>query len=221
MRALVVEDDDDLAEDLVLSLRAAGFVVDRCSDGEDAWFRGDVEDYAIAVLDLGLPCLDGLSVLKRWRAAGRSLPVLILTARGDWTEKVEGIESGADDYMAKPFAMGELIARVKNLVRRTAGQGSPILRIGQLSLDTIRMTVTIDGRPIMLSQLEFRFINYLAHQDGRLVPAGEVAEHLYGVADSTDTNAVEAIVKRLRRKIGSETIQTRRGLGYALAGSAG
>ena len=220
MRALLVEDDPDLAEDLVSALTAAGFVVDRCADGEAAWFQGGVEDYALVVLDLGLPRLDGLTVLKRWRAAGRSFPVIVLTARGDWAEKVEGIESGADDYMAKPFAMAELVARAKNLVRRAAGHATPVLTIGRLSIDTTRMRVLVDSRQAHLSQLEFRFLNYLAHQDGRAASAGEIAEHLYGARDTLDTNAVEAIVVRLRRKIGADLIETRRGFGYRLAESS-
>ncbi|NML07410.1 response regulator transcription factor [Sphingomonas sp. G-3-2-10] len=220
MRALLVEDDPDLAEDVARALTAAGFVVDRCSEGDQAWFQGDVENYAIAILDLGLPRLDGLSVLRRWRHAGRNMPVLVLTARGDWTEKVEGIEAGADDYMAKPFAMGELTARAKALVRRAAGHASPVLAIGRLTIDTVRMTVAIEGNPVQLSQLEFRLLNFLAHQD-RVVAAGEIAEHLYGSGDGNDTNAIEAIVMRLRRKVGSDVIETRRGLGYTLAGRAG
>jgi DNA-binding response OmpR family regulator len=220
VRALLVEDDPDLADDVAGALTAAGFIVDRCSDGEEAWFRGDVEDYAVAVLDLGLPRLDGLSVLRRWRSARRSMPVLVLTARGDWTEKVEGIDAGADDYMAKPFATGELISRVRALVRRAAGHTSAVLAIGALGIDTVRMTATIDGRQAQLSQLEFRLLNYLGHQKGRFVPAGEIAEHLYGSGDGTDTNAVEAIVTRLRRKMGSNVIETRRGFGYSLAGEA-
>ena len=221
MRALLVEDDPDLADDVARALDAAGFVVDRSANGEDAWFQGDVENYALAILDLGLPRLDGLSVLKRWREGGRTMPVLILTARGEWTEKVEGIEAGADDYMAKPFAIGELVARARALVRRAAGHASTVLAIGNLSIDTARMTATLDGRQAQLSQLEYRLINFLAHQQGRIVPAGEIAEHLYGASDGNDTNAVEAIVTRLRRKLGSRIIETRRGLGYMLTGEAG
>lgn len=218
MRALLVEDDPDVAADVAAALGAAGFVVDIAHDGEDAWFKGDTEDYAIGILDLGLPKLDGLSVLHRWRAAGRAFPVLILSARSDWTEKVEGIESGADDYLAKPFEMGELIVRVRALVRRAAGQPSPVLVCGRLTLDTRRMSVTLDGKPLRLSPLEFRFFDYLAHHNDRPVPAGELAEHLYGVSESDDTNAIEALITRLRRKFGAELIQTHRGYGYRLAG---
>jgi two-component system, OmpR family, response regulator len=216
MRCLVVEDDSDIRADLQRGLEAAGFIVDVAGDGDLAWYRGDVEDYDAAVLDLGLPRLDGLSVLRRWRAAGRSFPVLILSARGDWTEKVEGIESGADDYMSKPFEMGELIARVRGLVRRRAGRVSSVVEAGRLRLDTARMTASVDGAPARLSPLEFRLLDYLAHQPGRAVSAGELAEHLYGVADTSDANAIEAIVARLRRKFGADVVSTRRGFGYLL-----
>ncbi len=218
MRALLVEDDPDLAEDVARALTAAGFVVDRCGNGEDAWFQGDVEDYALAILDLGLPRLDGLSVLKRWRGAGRTMPVLILTARGDWAEKVEGINAGADDYMAKPFAVGELIARARALVRRAAGHSSPLVVAGQLTIDTARMTAALGGREVQLSQLEYRLLNFLGHHQNRRVPAGEIAEHLYGASDGHDANAVEAIIARLRRKLGNQIIETQRGFGYMLTG---
>ncbi len=217
MRALVVEDSPDVAQHVIQSLVDAGFVVDRASDGEDAWFRGDTEDYDVVVLDLGLPKLDGLSVLKRWRGAERLFPVLILSARGDWIEKVEGIEAGADDYLAKPFEMGELIARVTGLVRRAAGRGSSVARFGALVLDTARMAASVGGTPVKLSPLEYRLLNYLAHHPGRPVSAGEIADHLYGLADQADVNAVEALVTRLRKKLGAEVIETRRGFGYLLA----
>jgi len=217
LRALVVEDDPDVGPDLVRALTAAGFVVDLSTNGEDASFKGSVEDYAAVVLDLGLPRLDGLSVLRRWRAEGLAFPVLILSARGDWTEKVEGIEAGADDYLAKPFEMGELVARFRALVRRAAGRVSPVIAIGRLSLDTRRMSATLNGAPIRLSPLEFRLLDCLAHQPGRPVSAGELAEHLYGAADSNDANAIEALVVRVRRKVGADLILTRRGVGYQLA----
>jgi len=217
VRALLVEDDPDVGADVADALRAAGFVVDLCPNGEEAWFKGDVEDYEIAVLDLGLPRLDGLSVLRRWRTSGREFPVLILSARGDWTEKVQGIETGADDYLAKPFEMGELIVRVRALVRRAAGRTSSVLDCGRLKLDTRRMSATLDGKPVPLSPLEFRFFDYLAHNADRAVSAGELAEHLYGAAESGDTNAIEALVMRLRRKFGADVVQTRRGFGYLLA----
>lgn len=216
MRALLVEDDPDVRADVATALAAAGFVVDSAGDGEEAWFKGDTEDYEVCVLDLGLPKMDGLSVLRRWRASERGMPVLILSARGDWAEKVEGIEAGADDYLAKPFQLGELIARVRALVRRSAGRTSPLLDCGRLVLDTRRMSAALDGVPVQLSSLEFRFFDYLAHQTDRAVSAGELAEHLYGAADSGDTNAIEALVLRIRRKLGADIVKTRRGFGYLL-----
>jgi len=216
MRALVVEDDPVVASELVRGLAAAGFVVDLAGDGQQAWFNGDVEDYDVAIVDLGLPRLDGLSVIKRWRDAGRGFPVLILSARGDWTDKVAGIEAGADDYMAKPWAMEELVARVRGLLRRAAGRSSPTLEVGPLRIDTHRMTATLDGAFVKLSPLEYRLLDYLAHHAGRAVPATELSDHLYGDGDAENANAIEALVARLRRKLGADTIQTRRGFGYIL-----
>jgi len=217
MRALLVEDDPEIGPDIAMALSEAGFIVEPARDGEDAWFRGDTEDYDVCVLDLGLPKLDGLSVLRRWRKAGRTFPVLILSARSDWTEKVEGIESGADDYLAKPFQAGELVARTRALVRRAAGHASALLDIGPLALDTRRMTATLDGKPVRLSPLEYRLLDYLAHHQERAVSAGELAEHLYGETESGDTNAIEALIVRLRRKLGAQMIETRRGFGYLLS----
>lgn len=216
MRALLVEDDADIAGDVTQALEAAGFRVERARDGETAWFLGDTEDFDAVVLDLGLPKLDGLSVLKKWRAAGRSFPVLILSARGAWTEKVEGIESGADDYLGKPFEAGELVARVRALVRRSGGHAAAVLNIGRLTIDTRRMSVAVDGTPQRLSPLEYRFLDYLAHQNGRTISAGELAEHLHGDDGAVDVNAIEALVARLRRKVGADIVQTRRGFGYFL-----
>jgi two-component system OmpR family response regulator len=219
MRALVVEDEAEVADDLRIALEAAGFLVDLSPDGRDAWFQGDVEEYDIAILDLGLPQLDGLSVLRRWRAAGRVFPVIIVSARGNWTERVEGIDAGADDYLGKPFEMGELIARVRGVLRRAAGRGSNVVTAGRLRVDTQRMTVDLNGVPVRLSPLEFRLLDYLVHQGDRAVPAHEIADHLYGTADSGDSNAIEALVARLRRKVGAEVIVTRRGFGYQIDAS--
>jgi len=220
VRDLVVEDDPDVGPDLVRALTAAGFVVDLARDGEDASFRGSVEDYAAIVLDLGLPKLDGLSVLKRWRADGRGFPVLILSARGDWTEKVEGIEAGADDYLAKPFQLGELVTRARALLRRAGGHAAPILEIGRLKVDTRNRRLLVRDVETRVSPLEFRLINFLAHQADRTIAVGEIADHLYGTSEIGDVNAIEALIMRLRRKIGSDSIETRRGFGYRLTGGA-
>jgi two-component system OmpR family response regulator len=219
MRALLVEDDGDIADDVARALTGAGYLVEHARDGESAWFLGDTEDFAVVVLDLGLPRLDGLSVLRRWRSAGRTFPVLILSARGAWTEKVDGIEAGADDYLAKPSEIGELIARVRALVRRTGGHATPLVTIGRLTLDTTRMSVAVDGAPQKISALEYRLLDYLAHQQGRTVSAGELAEHLHGADGAVDANAIEALIARLRRKIGRDVIETRRGFGYLLSGA--
>lgn len=219
MRALVVEDDRAIATDVEQGLCSAGFIVDRSENGSDAWFAGDTEDYAVVVLDLGLPKLDGLTVLRRWRSAGRNFPVLVLSARSDWTEKVEGIEAGADDYLAKPFALAELITRVRAVLRRAGGHAASTIHIGRLAIDTTSQTVLLDGDEVRVSPLEFRLLNFLAHGSGRPAPMSEIAEHLYGVADCADANAIEALIMRLRRKLGRESIETRRGFGYRLAGS--
>lgn len=219
MRALLVEDDKDIAEDVARALTGAGYLVAHAADGENAWFMGDTEDFAVVVLDLGLPVLDGLSVLKRWRAAERTMPVLILSARGAWTEKVDGIEAGADDYLAKPFEIGELVARVRALTRRAGGHASAVLTVGKLALDTRRMAVLVDGAPQKVSPLEYRLLDYLAHQQGRTVSAGELADHLHGADGAVDANAIEALVARIRRKIGRDVIETRRGFGYVLSGA--
>ena len=218
MRALVVEDDPVIAADVARGLGDAGFLVDRLGDGEEAWFAGDTENYVLGIVDLGLPSLDGLSLVRRWREAGRAFPVVILSARGDWTEKVEGIEAGADDYLAKPFAMAELVTRVRAVMRRSAGHASPLIRIGELVIDTAHARVLRAERDLGLSPLEYRLVNYLAHLASRCASPGEIAEHLYGTEDGNDTNAIEALIKRLRRKIGAEAIETRRGWGYILTG---
>ncbi|MBP7705032.1 MAG: response regulator transcription factor [Caulobacter sp.] len=216
MRLLLVEDDAAIARGVSRALGGAGFRVDLVGDGESAWARGGDEDYDVAVLDLGLPRLDGLSVLKRWRSEGRAFPVIILSARGGWAEKVEGIEAGADDYLAKPFEPAELVARVRALVRRSAGHAEAVLSFGRLMLDTRRMSATVDGAALSLSPLEYRLLHALAHSAGRPLSAGEIAESLHGV-DAVEANAIEALVARLRRKLGPGVIETRRGFGYRLA----
>jgi DNA-binding response OmpR family regulator len=218
MRILVVEDEPRIAGDVSAALANAGYAVDLSVDGEDAWFRGDTEAYDLVILDLGLPTMDGLSVLRRWRTAGRHMPVLILTARGAWPERVEGIDAGADDYLVKPFRMEELVARVRALIRRAAGQGSPVMAAGELSLDTRHMQILRDGVAVSLSPLEYRLLAYLFHQQGRVVSPSELIEHLYGDGDAREANALEAVIARLRRKVGADAIETRRGFGYVLRG---
>ncbi|PFG65123.1 DNA-binding response OmpR family regulator [Thioclava sp. ES.031] len=218
MRVLAVEDDQRIAADLKAALEAAGFLVETCADGLDAWFLGDTEDYDLVILDLGLPKMDGLSILKKWRANDREMPVLVLTARGAWTERVEGIDAGADDYLPKPFRMEELVARARALIRRSAGRASANQSVGELTLDANRMSVSIRGVPIAATALEFRLLSYLMLHRDRVVPPTELLEHLYGDDDSREANALEALVARLRRKMGPGVIGTRRGFGYFLEG---
>lgn len=214
MRALVVEDDPRISRDLSRALTAAGFAVQLCGEGEAAWFAGDTEDFDIVVLDLGLPGMDGLSVLKMWRANDRQMPVLILTARGSWMERVEGIEAGADDYLPKPFHMEELVARARGLVRRASGQAAAALHLGPVRIDTNRMSVHAEGLPVQVSPLEYRLLTYFAHNKERVIAPTELLEHLYGDDESREVNAVEALIARLRRKVGPDVIRTRRGFGY-------
>jgi two-component system, OmpR family, response regulator len=216
MRVLLVEDDKRIAAAVAATLEAQGYRVETVADGETAWFQGDVEDYAAVVLDLGLPGMDGLAVLKRWRENGRTMPVLVLSARGTWKERVEGIDAGADDYLPKPFEPGELTARLRAIIRRSAGHARPVIEIGQVSLDPRAMRVTVAGLPIALSPQEYRLLDYLMLQAGRVVPASELLEQLYGPDDDRDSNAVEVLVGRLRKKLGVELIETRRGFGYTI-----
>ncbi len=216
MRILLVEDDEKTAEAVSASLTAAGYAVDHEADGEEAWFKGDTEPYAAIVLDLGLPGMDGLSVLRKWRQAGQTFPVLILTARGDWSERVEGIDTGADDYLPKPFQMQELIARLRAIIRRSAGQATPVITISTVSLDTRQMRVTVDGVPIHLPPQEYRLVSYLMHHAGRVVSQHELTEQLYAQDFERDSNAVEVLVGRVRKKLGVDLIQTRRGFGYVI-----
>ncbi|MBO6757703.1 MAG: response regulator transcription factor [Roseibium sp.] len=216
MRLLVVEDDADLNRQLVTALQEAGYVVDAASDGEEGHFLGDTEPYDAVVLDLGLPKLDGLSVLENWRRDGRAMPVLILTARDRWSDKVAGIDAGADDYVAKPFHMEEVLARVRALVRRAAGHASNELTCGPVRLDLRAGRVTLDGSPVKLTSHEYRLLSYLLHHQGKVISRTELTEHLYDQDFDRDSNTVEVFVGRLRKKIGSDMIETIRGLGYRL-----
>ncbi|HVY50009.1 MAG TPA: response regulator transcription factor [Devosia sp.] len=216
MRVLLAEDDDRIASDVATALELAGFVVDRQSDGLEAWHRGDTEPYDAAVLDLGLPNLDGMSVLKKWRRAGRKMPVLVLTARGNWQERVEGIDAGADDYLVKPFRIEEVVARTRALVRRASGSPAPVIEVGDISLDTRQKLASRGGRPIALAPQEYRLFSYLMHHRGRVVDQLELTEHLYVQDFERDSNSIEALVARVRRKIGDDVIETRRGFGYII-----
>jgi two-component system, OmpR family, response regulator len=216
MRVLVVEDEVSIARDVATALSEAGYVAETCGDGEEAWFLAETENYDAIILDLGLPKLDGITVLKRLRAAQVMTPVLVLTARGQWMERVEGIDAGADDYLPKPFHMQELLARVTALLRRSLSHGTPILEVGKLRIDVRRMNVTVDARAINLSPLEFRALRYLAHHQGRVVPQSELEEHVYEREAERDSNALEVLIGRLRRKVGTDAITTRRGFGYMI-----
>ena len=216
MRILVAEDETKLAGRLVTSLGDAGYAVDCAVDGERAHILGHDEDYDAVVLDLGLPKLDGLTVLRQWRAAGLTVPVLILTARGTWHEKVTGIDSGADDYLAKPFRMEELLARLRALIRRASGQVNPELRCGDLVLNPRAGRVTMDGASVRLTSHEFRVLSYLMHHPERVVSQHELTEHIYAQQFDRDSNTVEVFIARLRRKLGPSVIETVRGLGYRM-----
>jgi two-component system OmpR family response regulator len=216
MRILLVEDDKDLQRLLKTALDDAGYVVDMAGDGEEGHFLGDTEPYDAVILDLGLPKLDGVTVLEKWRADGRTMPVLILTARDRWSDKVAGIDAGADDYLAKPFYTEELLARLRALLRRAAGHASAEIEIGPLRIDTRSSRVTLDGNPVKLTSLEYRLIAYLAHHKGRVVSRTELVEHLYDQDFDRDSNTIEVFVGRLRKKLNADLIQTVRGLGYTL-----
>jgi two-component system OmpR family response regulator len=215
---LVVEDEAQLSEQLAAALGQAGYAVDCATDGERAEFLGQTERYDAVVLDLGLPRIDGLTVLRRWREAGLTMPVLILTARESWHEKVQGIDGGADDYMAKPFRIEEVLARLRALIRRASGQLTPELRCGGLVLDARVARVTVDGAPVKLTSHEFRVLSYLMHQRGRVVSQTELTEHIYAQNADRDSNTVEVFIARLRRKLGGSYIETVRGLGYRIEG---
>lgn len=216
MRVLLVEDEAGIARDVLRGLLHGGFAAEHVADGATAWERGGTEPFDAAILDLNLPGIDGLSLLRRWRAEGVRFPILVLSARASWAVRVEAIDAGADDYLVKPFAMEELLARLRAILRRGAGQAGNLLRAGGLVLDTRARRLTREGQPVELTPLEFRLVAYLLHHAGRAVHQTELMEHLYaGEADRQD-NAVEALIARLRRKIGANAIRTRRGHGYVI-----
>ena len=220
MRLLLAEDDPDLARSLRLSLAEAGYAVDLARDGEEAAFLGETEPYDLVVLDLGLPVVDGVTVLRRWRAGGVTAPVLILTARDGWSEKVAGFDAGGDDYLTKPFNTAELLARLRALLRRAAGRASASLACGDLVLDPGAAVVTVAGQPVRLTSLEYRLLHYLMMHSGRVVSRTNLVEHLYDQDFDRDSNTMEVIVARLRKKLGADRILTQRGLGYRLADPA-
>jgi two-component system OmpR family response regulator len=216
VRVLVVEDEATLAAQLAAALGEAGYAVDCAADGERADFLGQTERYDAVVLDLGLPKIDGLTLLRRWRESGMAVPVVVLTARDSWSEKVQGIDGGADDYLSKPFRMEELLARLRALIRRASGQITPQLRAGAVALDPRIARVTLDGVQVKLTSHEFRVLSYLMHHRGRAVSQSELSEHIYSENLDRDSNTVEVFIARLRRKLGASFIETVRGLGYRI-----
>lgn len=216
MRLLVVEDDRTLNKQIVTALEQAGYAVDTAMDGEEGQFLGETEPYDAIILDLGLPKVDGVTVLTAWRREGRKTPVIILTARDRWSDKVQGFDAGADDYVTKPFHMEELLARVRALLRRSAGHATSEISCGPVKLDTRSGRVAVDGNPVKLTSHEYRLLSYLMHHMGRIVSRGELTEHLYDQDFDRDSNTIEVFIGRLRKKLGVDIIQTVRGLGYLL-----
>ena len=216
MRILLVEDEPSLRAQLRAGLLDAGYVVDEADNGRDAHFMGETENFDAVVLDIGLPLVDGLTVLQRWREGGRTMPVLILTARGNWAEKVAGIDAGADDYLTKPFHPQELLARLRALIRRAGGLASPLLQCGDLALDTRSGRVTQAGQPVALTSHEYKVLDYLMHRPASVVSRTELNEHIYAQDADRDSNTIEVFIARLRKKLPSVPIETVRGLGYRL-----
>lgn len=217
MRVLLVEDEPTLRAQLCASLKGSGYAVDEADNGQEAHFLGDTESFDAVILDLGLPFLDGLTVLKRWRSSGRTMPVLILTARDNWNEKVAGIDAGADDYLTKPFHTEELLARLRALIRRSSGLSSPVLQCGVLALDTRTSRVTLNGQPVTLTSHEYKVLEYLMHRPGKVVSRTEMTEHIYAQDFDRDSNTIEVFIARLRKKLPVELIETVRGQGYRLS----
>jgi two-component system, OmpR family, response regulator len=220
MRILIAEDEPVVAKNIANILRTAGYVPEIAEDGEEAWFKGSTESYAAIVLDLGLPKLDGISVLRRWRDEGIATPVIVLSARGTWSERVEGIDSGADDYLSKPFQMQELLARLRAVLRRVGGQAQSVIDAGPLQIDLRSRMITVNGTLANLTPLEFRLVHFLVMQKGRVVTHAELSDSLYDHDNDRDANAIEAVVSRLRRKLGNGIIQNKRGFGSFIAPAA-
>lgn len=216
MRVLIVEDDADLSRQLKTAFKDAGYAVDVAADGEEGHFMGDTEPYDAVILDLGLPLIDGVSVLQKWRADGKTFPVLILTARDQWSEKVAGFDAGADDYLTKPFHVEELMARLRALLRRAAGHTTDTIELGDLMVDNRAARAFVDGMAIKLTSHEFRLLSYMAAHKGRVISRTELVEHIYDQDFDRDSNTIEVFVGRLRKKIGTDRIETVRGLGYRL-----
>lgn len=216
MRVLIVEDEPSLGQQLKATLEGAGYAIDLATDGEDGHFLGATESYDAVVLDLGLPEIDGLTVLDRWRKEGRTMPVLVLTARDSWSDKVAGLDAGADDYVAKPFQSEELIARLRALIRRASGNASSELIAGEVRLDTRSGKVTLAGDPVKLTAQEYKLLSYLLHHKGKVVSRTELIEHIYDQDFDRDSNTIEVFVTRIRKKLGQDVITTVRGLGYSL-----
>jgi len=219
VRVLVLEDEAALAGRLKAALEAAGYAVDCVDDGGRGEFLVATEQYDAVLLDLGLPTLDGLTLLRQWRDSGVTTPVLVLTARASWHEKVTGIDGGADDYVTKPFQIEEVLARLRALIRRASGQAAPALQCGAVVLDPRAARVTVEGAPVRLTSHEFRVLSYLMHHRGRVVSQAELAEHIYARDEDRDSNTVEVFVARLRKKVGADAISTVRGLGYRMEGA--
>lgn len=213
---LLIEDDEDIAARLGKGLRAEGFVVERAANGEDGHAMGMHDQFDVAILDLGLPNMEGLDVLRKWRREKRDVPVLILTARGTWTEKVEGLNAGADDYITKPFHIPEVVARLRALIRRKSGTANPVLSHKGITLDTVAGKATAAGEPVELTASELRMLSYFMHRVGRVIPQSELTEHLYAMEEGVESNTIEVYVSRLRRKLGRDVITTVRGLGYRM-----
>ena len=216
MRILVVEDNQQVARQIKELLEQELFVVDVAHDGEDGWFLGDTESYDAIILDLGLPKLDGMTLLQKWRESSNQVPVLILTSRDTWREKVAGLRAGADDYLTKPFEFEELLARVEALIRRASGNANPLLKCGPIELEPVSVRVTMRGVPVSMTALEYRALQYLMKQQGKVVSKSELSEHIYGQNLERDSNVIEVLINRLRGKLDPSLIVTRRGLGYQL-----